>query len=149
MRDVEGDFAVTVKVCGTLHPTAAGTAGKALSFQAGGLLVWDNKDNYARFVRSGQNLDGTFRPVVAWTVRAGGKKGLNPQTVNVPEQDVYLHLERRGRQLAASYSLDGQNWTPLQTFQGLIGSKVSVGVVALNAAQQPMSVRFEGLRFGK
>jgi regulation of enolase protein 1 (concanavalin A-like superfamily) len=149
MREIEGDFTVQVKVCGRLHPTAPASAAKAVSFHAGGFLVWGNKDNYARFVRSGQNRDGMLNTVVAWSVRANGKAGIKPATVTVPEQDVFLRLERRGKQLLASYSHDGEKWTAMPIFEGLLPPKVRVGVVALNSAQETMSARFEGLRFGK
>src|SRR5205085_1216703 len=49
LQEVDGDFSVQVKVCGTIHPQGGP------SLQAAGLLLWSDEGNYVRLVRSGQN----------------------------------------------------------------------------------------------
>jgi regulation of enolase protein 1 (concanavalin A-like superfamily) len=149
LQEIEGDFSIQVKVCGTLHPLPRSiAAGTGIPFQAGGLLLWDDADHFVRFVRSGQDQKGTFRSVVAFTQREPGKMAGGNQTP-ISEQDVFLKMERHGNDVFGYYSLDGKQWTQLQTLHGVFPLRVKVGVMALNNVQQPMSVRFEGLRIGR
>lgn len=146
IREIEGDFSIQVKVRGKLHPQPNSHAvASGLPYQAGGLLLWDGPGHFVRFVRSGQDRKGSFQSVVAFTQRETDKM-IGAQPTPVPEEDLYLRMERRGNEVYGSYSLDGKQWTPLSPLHGVFPTRVSVGVMALNNTHQPMSVRFEGLQ---
>lgn len=146
LRELEGDFSIQVKVCGSFHPQAKVNS-PGVPFQAGGLIVWDGPDHYIRFVRSGQERKGNIVPVIALSLREAGK--MTGQPTQAPDQDVYLRLERRGNDLSGSYSLDANQWKHLQSFHTVFPTRATVGLIALNAVQQPLTVRFEDLELGR
>jgi regulation of enolase protein 1 (concanavalin A-like superfamily) len=145
LREVDGDFRVQVKVCGSIHPTAKGSVPGRLPFQAAGLLVWGDQDNFLRLVRTGQIRKGVFESIAAFRLRAQGQPS-GGQVLAVPDKDVYLRLERKGKQIEGSYSLDGQQWTPLGALSVPFPARVHVGVMALNTVAERLTVRFEDLQ---
>ena len=148
LQEVTGDFTIQVKVCGTVQPMAAASVPGRVSFQAGGLLVWSDENNYLRLERAGINRDGGLSSYVAFELRTNGfPRGSH--TMGLPEQDTYLRLERRGDEFRGFVSSDGQNWRPHQRINAAFPVRVQVGVAAVNAAQQQFQVRFEELRLEK
>jgi regulation of enolase protein 1 (concanavalin A-like superfamily) len=116
-----------------------------LSFQAGGILVWSDERNYVRFERAAYNRNEKITAYGAFEARVNGKHGA-AHTLGIPHKDTHLRLERRGNQLQAFVSADGQSWRPLQKIDIDLPPKVQVGVAVVNAAQQPLQVRFEQLQ---
>ena len=145
LREVDGDFRLQVKVCGDIQPMAAGSVPGRLSFQAGGILLWSDEGNYVRFERAAFNRDGKITTYAAFESRINGRAGGAP-ALDIPDKDAYLRLERRGNQLRAFVSTDGESWRLQQNIDIDLPPKVQVGVVAINAAQQPLQVRFEELQ---
>jgi RNA polymerase sigma factor (sigma-70 family) len=148
LQEVEGDFSIQVKVCGTIRPTAPGSVAGHLAYQAGGLLLWGDNRNYVRLERAALNRDGVVRPAAAFEARVKGELA-GARSRDLPDQDAWLRLERRGNQVFGSVSPDGREWTPLEPLEVEFPAKVRVGVTAVNAARQPLSVRFEDLRVGR
>jgi RNA polymerase sigma factor (sigma-70 family) len=145
LQMVEGDFTVQVKVCAALRPTPPGTVPGRLPYQAGGLLVWSNRNQYIRLERAAIQRDGAAQSGVAFELREKGQLGA-AHWVAFGEQDAHLRLQRRGQQFLGSVSADGQQWTALPSLTLPLPAKVRVGVAAVNTAQQPLAVRFENLR---
>lgn len=145
LQQVEGDFRVQVRVSGVIHPTAAGSVPGRLSFQAAGLLLWSDPQNYLRFEHSAVNRDGRILSFASLELRATGQP-TQAHSLDMAEEDFYLRLERRGNRLLAAASRDGQHWTPLPPWNVAFPPKVRVGVAAVNAAAEPLTVRFEQLR---
>jgi regulation of enolase protein 1 (concanavalin A-like superfamily) len=145
LREVDGDFRVQVKVCGDIHPPAAGSMPGRLSYQAGGILLWSDERNYVRFERAAFNRDGKITTYAALESRVNGKHG-GVGTWSIPDRDTYLRLERHGNQLRAFVSTDGELGHSQKNIDIDLPPKVQVGVAAVNAAQQPLQVRFEELR---
>ena len=142
LQEVEGDFVAQVKVCGTIHPTARPVIPGRISCQSAGLLLWDNPRNYIRLERAALNRDGAVLSYASLERRAHAWPFVVPP-VGLPEQDIYLRLERRGDQFLGSVSGDGKQWKRLQPMNATLPSKVRIGVAAVNAAQQPLQIRFE------
>jgi regulation of enolase protein 1 (concanavalin A-like superfamily) len=71
------------------------------------------------------------------------------QSSPLPEQDAWLRLERRGNQLFGSVSADGRRWTALRPIDVVLPARVWVGVALVNAAQEPLTVRFEEFQIGR
>ncbi len=148
LQDVEGDFTARVKVCGTLRPAAAPSVPGHVAYQAGGLLLWADGRNYVRLERAALNRDGAARPMAAFEARAQGALA-GARATEIADQDAWLRLERRGRGLSGAVSPDGQRWTEFEPLEVDLPAKVRVGVAAVNAARQPLSLRFEGLQIGR
>lgn len=142
LREVDGDFRLQVKVCGELRPLAAGSIPGRLSFQAGGILLWSDERNYVRFERAAFNQNGKITTYVAFEARVDGRPRAG-QTLSIPDRDTHLRLERRGKQLRAFVSADGKLWRSQQNTDIDLPPKVQVGIAVINAAQQPLRVRFE------
>ena len=147
LQEVEGDFSAQVKVCGAIRPTAPGTVAGHLAYQAGGLLLWGDNRNYVRLERAALYREGTVQPIAAFEARVKGELA-GARSCEVPDQDAWLRLERRGNRLFGAVSPDGRVWTPLEPLEVEFPAKVRVGVTAVNAARQPLSVRFEDLQIG-
>jgi hypothetical protein len=75
LQEVVGDFTLRVKVCGVLRPTAPGSVEGRLPYQAAGVLVWSNEDNYLRLERAGLNRNGNLSSYVAFELRTNGLQG--------------------------------------------------------------------------
>jgi regulation of enolase protein 1 (concanavalin A-like superfamily) len=144
LREVDGDFRFQVKVCGDIHPMATGSVPGRLSFQAGGILLWSDESNYVRFERAAFNRNEKITTYTAIEARVNGRQG-GAGTLGIPDQDTHLRLERRGNQLRAFVSADGESWRPQKSIEIDLPPKVQVGVAVVNAAQQPLQVRFEEL----
>jgi regulation of enolase protein 1 (concanavalin A-like superfamily) len=142
MQEVEGDFVARVKVCGTIRPMPPGTIPSRVPFQAGGLLLWRDDRNYLRLERAATNRGGAVHSYASVDTRINAVHGPNP-TVPLADRDTYLRLERRGNQLTGSVSRDGRNWTGMPSVSLALPARVRVGVTAINAAAQPLTVRFE------
>ncbi len=148
LQEVEGDFSIQVKVCGVLHPTAAGSIAGRLPYQSGGLLVWGDNRNYLRLERAGLARDGSLHALTAFEVREKGE--LSAARVNeATDVDTYLRLERRGNRFLGQVSADGRRWTSLEPLEADFPVRVRLGVAVVNAAQQPVTVRFEGIVLGR
>jgi RNA polymerase sigma factor (sigma-70 family) len=142
LEEVEGDFRVQVKVCGVLRPTARGTVPGRVPYQAGGLLLWGDNRNYVRLERAAMQRDGAIASMVAFEMRVKGEMA-GARATEVADQDTYLRLERHGNQVLGWVSADGQQWRPLEPLELALPAKVRVGVAAVNAARQPLSIRYE------
>jgi regulation of enolase protein 1 (concanavalin A-like superfamily) len=86
-----------------------------------------------------------IQTAAAFEVRVNGELG-GARSSDLPDQDTYLRLERRGNRFLGSVSADGRQWTRLEPLEANFPKKVRVGVAAVNAARQPLSVRYEGLQ---
>ncbi|HTU23002.1 MAG TPA: protein kinase [Gemmataceae bacterium] len=145
LREVDGDFRLQVKVCGDIQPMAVGSVAGRLSFQAGGILLWSDERNYVRLERAAFSRNGKITTYAAFEARVNGRAG-GAHTLGIPDKDTHLRLERRGNQLRALVSAHGELCRSLQNIDIDLPSKVLVGVAVVNAAQQPLQVRFEELQ---
>jgi regulation of enolase protein 1 (concanavalin A-like superfamily) len=148
LQEVQGDFSIQVKVCGTIRPTAPAAIPGRVPFQSAGLLMWADRNNYVRMERAAFSRGGPAQSYASLEARTGGPRP-TAATAGLPDQDVYVRLERRGNQFRGSYSTDGRQWTSLPPMNVMYPDKVAIGVTAVNAAQQPLVVRFEELTVAK
>jgi regulation of enolase protein 1 (concanavalin A-like superfamily) len=132
LQDVRGDFRIDVKVIAS-QGDAVG------SYQAPGLLVWNNRD-YLRLERV-RNTSGALS--VTLELHVGGSMA-NQQIASLPDKDTWLRLQRRGGYLLAFYRIEGELWTPLRPVEIAMPDKVSAGVAAVNVGR-PLEARFEEL----
>ena len=116
------------------------------TFQGGGLLLYQDKDNFVRLERTaGVSLDD-LHPIhkVLFEVVKDGKHVENQVYPPVPEGTVYLVLVRRkGRvQLGSVRDLTSPPM-PLQEVEVGFDQKVKIGLTASNISDKPYSATFE------
>lgn len=148
LQEVTGDFTVQVKVCGALQPRTAANPPGRVPFQSGGLLVWSDQGNYLRLERAALSRDGKVSSSALFEQRSNGLRTASFM-MDIADQDMYLRLERRGEAFSAFVSSDGQHWQPNRRLNAAFPARVQVGVAVINAAQQPLQVRFEGWQLDK
>jgi regulation of enolase protein 1 (concanavalin A-like superfamily) len=142
LQELEGDFSFLAKVCGPIRPGPVGTVQGSVPFQSGGLLVWTDQQNYIRLERAAMNRNGTVQMSVTMETRSNGRVQMNGN-LDLPEQEVYLRIRRAGGQILGAVSRDGQQWRNVGTVNAPFPAKIQAGLSAVNAAQQPLAVRFE------
>lgn len=115
LRFASGNFALETKVA---------TSPERI-LQAGGMVVWKDKENFIRFERGTWGYDtiilqkcegGLFQHLGDWFFRG------NP---------LYLRLERREEKFKALYGVDGENWNECSQFELRVNDPVKVGLHAV------------------
>ena len=147
VRDVNGDFTMTVKVDGSFKPGAKGTSKTSVPVNAGGLFVWRDAENYIRLERMAMFRNGKVVSVVLFEEREGGHRGALHNKVIPGGGPVYLRLQRKGNQITAAISDDGQVFEALRPIDTQWPSKLKLGLDAINSCAEPMKVAFSGFSF--
>src|SRR5262245_15369410 len=152
VKEVEGDFTVTVRVTFPIRPAPGPEADKDfLAFATAGLIAWADGDS-VQFVRKEHRLGQKPRESFSrrWTRIRPGEKGVSDavralELTGGPDS-AYLCLERKEQKVTASFSRDGKEWSP----QNRIASvevewkeKVKVGVIAENGYNAAFEATFD------
>jgi regulation of enolase protein 1 (concanavalin A-like superfamily) len=153
LSEIEGDFAVQVKVTGEFKPGEKSANPRSTPFNGAGLLIWQDEKNYLRLERNIYWLQqvgkyACYPPLVEY-YKDGEYQRTNPQPKLYEQffkgQSTWLRLERHGNKAIASYSHDGKQWTVAKEIPIEFPGKVSVGVAAVNTSAEPFTVEFEDL----
>jgi Trypsin-like peptidase domain/Protein of unknown function (DUF1349) len=148
VREVEGDFVAQVKVCGEFQPEAPATREGVLPFNGAGLRLWFDSDHCLRIERGAVRRNGRIGALLLFERHELGRP-VGRNNAFLEEGDVYLKLERRGRQVNVYYGTDGEQWAEARPMQIEWPARVNVGLGAVNVASSPLSVRFEAFSVGK
>jgi regulation of enolase protein 1 (concanavalin A-like superfamily) len=144
MREVEGDFTLTVKVVGEFRPGGKSTNVKAVPWHGAGIIVWNDVDNYIRLERAASNRNGKISPYVNFEEFSGGTRG-GSNSEGMKEGDCWLRMDRRGSKILGGISFDGTTWKELKPIEIVWPTKLSVGLQATTSSGiLPWSVSFEG-----
>ncbi len=142
LREVEGDFVMTVKVAGEFKPGPKSTNPKSAPYHGAGILLWSDSDNNIRFERLAFLKQGKIVTGVAFQEREGGYNGaLHNETFKAG--DCYLRLERKGSRIFGAISSDGTAWKQLKPIDTVWPAKLKVGLTAVTTSSEPFSVKFE------
>ena len=144
LREVEGNFVMTVKVAGDFKPEGNSTAAKYVPYNGAGLLAWSDGDNFIRFERAAMKKGGKIVNYANLEEWEGGGRGAS-YSGPMPAGTVHLRLIRDGGKIVASVSPDGKNWGNLRPIDVQWPAKAKVGIVAVNSNTEPLSARFEEL----
>lgn len=148
MREVTGDFSITVKVAGAFKPSAKSTNPKAVPYVGGGIVIWQDSDNYIFLGRAAINRNGKISEFAAFEEREWGTRGaLNNRGVD--PGGVYLRVERRNNRILGYTSKDGENWTRLDPMETSYPATLKVGLYAINGCSEPVSMHFEDFNFNQ
>jgi len=142
MRTVDGDFTITVKVTGDFKPAGKSLNPKSIPSNGGGIVVWQNSDNFIRLERFAVNRQGKAVPFITFLEREGGYEGA-VHNAGHTGGDLYLRMERKGSRITGLISTNGTLWKRLKPIDTLWPSRLKVGLTATSCAAEPMTVKFE------
>lgn len=142
LREVTGDFTMTVKVSGAFRPNTKSTNPKAVPYIGAGIVVWQDSNNYVFLGRAAINRNNKISEFAAFEEREWGTRGaLNNR--GIEPGGVYLRVERRNNRILGATSKDGKTWARLDPMELGYPATLKVGLYAINGCTEPMSVRFE------
>lgn len=152
LTEVDGDFLAQVEVTGEINPglklpNERLARGLAFTFQSGGLLLYQDKNNFIRLERAGSIVTdrATMLHRLIVEVVRDGKWATKPIWLDIPEGDTKLVMIRRKGRLRFMFGPAGTDAIyRFRDFAVKFPSKVKVGLTASNIAAQPFSVTFEG-----
>jgi hypothetical protein len=133
-----------VHVLGTERLTAGRATTKAFApYHGGGILVWQDPGNYIRLEIATDIQKGKLRHYTNFEYRQNGvlAASLGPLAET---GSAYLQLKRTDNEITAAFSADGAKWIRLPALKATLGNDLQVGVIAVNTASRPLSLRFEG-----
>jgi regulation of enolase protein 1 (concanavalin A-like superfamily) len=142
VREVEGDFVVTVKVVGEFRPGGKSTSPKSVPFNGAGIFVFSDSDNFIRLERAAVNRGGRISTYVNFEEFEGGTRGASHNEV-MKGGDCWVRMERKGSRLQCGISFDGKAWKDLKPIQTVWPAKLKVGLLAVSSSGLPFSVAFE------
>jgi regulation of enolase protein 1 (concanavalin A-like superfamily) len=145
LRDIKGDFDVTVRVAGTSHPGGKATTTLYPPFHGAGILVWQDEANYVRLEIAADVHHGKPRPYVNFEYRKDGALAVSSGLKNSDGSD-HLRLKRRGDEIVASFGPDGLRWTSFSPLSAKLNERLQVGVAAINSSTKPLTAELEGLQ---
>jgi regulation of enolase protein 1 (concanavalin A-like superfamily) len=143
MREVEGDFVLTVKVVGELKPGPKSTNPKGVPYLSAGLLIWSDSANFIRLERAALLRQGKVFPQVAFLEQEGGYGGAVHNVAFPAAGDCYLRLERKGSRIHGAASSDGTSWKQLRPIDTVWQTKLRVGLSVISTSSEPFAVKFE------
>jgi hypothetical protein len=144
VRTIEGDFSITVKVAGEFKPLGKPQNPMSVPSSGGGIVVWNNSDNFIRLERFALSRGGKVTPLVVFLEREAGYQGAE-HNERYPGGDCYLRMERKGSRITGAISPDGKKWKSLKPIDTLWPAQLKVGVSVANSSSDPHAVRFEEL----
>ncbi len=148
MREVMGDFTITVKVEGEFKPSERSTNPKAVPYIGAGIVVWQDSDDYIFLGRAAISRNKKISEFAAFEEREWGTRAaLNNRGID--PGGVYLRLERRSNRILGYTSKDGKNWARLDPMETSYPSTLKVGLYAINGCSEPITVRFEEYSFNQ
>lgn len=128
----EGDFEITTQVTAQVYD----------AYQQAGLVLYEDDDNYVKFVLEGRN-DGSADPA-ARVLQLVSEVDATPAETNsaalgaAHPDTVYLRLVGEGDTITPYSSTDGETWTAFsQTADRADFENLSMGMFALSGTGQP------------
>jgi hypothetical protein len=152
LAEVEGDFAAVVEVTGDIRPgssTPRDRQGNTLPFtyQGGGIIVYQDKNNFFRLERAASVIIDGLQPVHRLLIEAV-KEGKEAEGgyiyLDVPDRNTLLIVVRRKGRVRCLYSPDGGNSVAVfREFELDLPPKVKVGLSATNISAKNFTANFE------
>ena len=141
VREVEGDFSVTVRVEGAFQPGGTSTSAKYVPFNGAGLFVWNDADNYIRLERAAILKNGKLITYAMFEEEEGGHQA-GYQGPGIPAGPVHLRLERRGGRIVAAVGPDGEHWKTMKPYDVKWPPHLKVGIAVVSSSGLPMTAKF-------
>ncbi|MBA3313245.1 MAG: DUF1349 domain-containing protein [Planctomycetota bacterium] len=145
LRGASGDFIAQVKLSGSLEPEGMPIP-ERVPFQASGLLLMKDDQNYIRLERAAILRDGETVRYINFETRENGKLIPSQAGRIRDDADLWLRIERHGKKVLGAVSPDGDRWTSLGPITLELPDDLRIGIAAVNATEQPFEARFECFR---
>jgi regulation of enolase protein 1 (concanavalin A-like superfamily) len=144
LQDVEGDFAVQVKVATSVKPENG-------FFRSGTPLIWLDDKTFVRLDSACARRDGPVFDFYCYLHVFKNKERLvNEHLRPLKDQPTNLRLERRGTRIVASFSQDGaRTWKSFGDKTVDLPRKLKAGVAAVNGTDSPFTVTLEDFKISK
>jgi Protein of unknown function (DUF1349) len=144
---------VQVRVSGDFEPGEQSTLRGSAPFLGAGLLVWQDDSNFLRLERNAFRVAHVPEPVCYPPLLEYYQDGRYVETNPPTDRASFfqgpatsLRLRRRGETMAAAYSHDGKEWSPVKEIQVQLPRKVWVGVAVTTTATRPFTATFEDFK---
>jgi regulation of enolase protein 1 (concanavalin A-like superfamily) len=142
LRDIEGDFIVQLKVSGNVQHAGDRTSDRYAAYHGAGVLLWQDDRNYIRFERAAvAQENGQAFHYANFELRKDGERA-SGNHAQIPDQDTFLRLERRGGKVLAAVSQDGVRWESLEPIAVEFPGRIRLGVDAINTSTEPFKAEF-------
>jgi len=149
LRQIEGDFVVTVKVTCALTPGKKVVGVGATAGNYAGLLLWANESEYIRLERNarwgGDKLISFTPGCEYWKEKKQAylnTRGPGTTAEFFKTDSTWFRMERKGSSVTAYFSHDGKEWSVCKILATALPVKVLVGVAAINSSDSPFSTEF-------
>ncbi len=146
LREVKGDFIAEVRVGGELNPGQASTiAGRPLLSRrrAAARPGQGQLHQPAPGMRLYQSEAGATTPTS--NIRKGGEMATSRYEIEIPDQETYLRLERRGGRVYNAASPDGIHWSSYEPIELEMPETVQLGVVGVTSSDVPLAIKFRDM----
>jgi serine/threonine protein kinase/regulation of enolase protein 1 (concanavalin A-like superfamily) len=137
-EDVEGDFTLQVRVDAPDRTPAASASRAGYAVAGAGLLVWQDENNFVRFVRAYTPVDAKMPVRVEQHWFRNGSPGGGLGSPDTP----WLQLERKAGRVVLRTSADGRSWVEVGAVDLAAGGRLRVGVVAVSTLDKAVAFQF-------
>lgn len=151
VADIEGDFAAVVDVTGDINPGVSLPKDRQgnqfpFTFAGAGLILYQDKNNFFRFERTGgtdlQKL-GRVDKLLIEAVKEG-KQAMKPIYLPIPDATIQLIIVRRKGRVRCLFSTNkGASVITFHEFELDLPPKVKVGLTAANISAKPFVAEFK------
>ncbi len=147
LREIEGDFIDQVKVAGNVVHRGERTSDRYLAYHGAGLLLWQNERNYLRLERAAIVREGDVLHYSNFDVRQDGQH--DAPAAEIPDQDTYVRVERKGNRILGATSQDGVHWQYFDAVTVDWPRRIKLGVAAINTSTEAFKAEFSELEIYK
>jgi regulation of enolase protein 1 (concanavalin A-like superfamily) len=142
LKPIMGDFIATVRVVDAMQPKGPSNYKDFLPYHGGGLLVWQDSDNYVRLeVAAWLDREGKIRHFLNFQARQN--RELLDKGYDVPAEVNQIRLQRKGSELTPSYLDAKGKWQNLPMLKVDLTDDVEIGLVGINTAGNPLNLTFD------
>jgi regulation of enolase protein 1 (concanavalin A-like superfamily) len=142
LKGIDGDFIAQAKVAGNIRHSGKRTSDRSLAYHGAGLLLWQDARTYVRLERAAiVREDGQVVHYTNFELRRDGEAVLS-NAVEIPDQDTYLRMERRGDRVYGLVSADGFRWACFEPMAATLPWDVKLGFAAVSTSSDPLKVSF-------
>jgi regulation of enolase protein 1 (concanavalin A-like superfamily) len=144
MQEINGAFIAEVKVCGTLEPPQGrGNTEGRKPYNGGGLLLVADPMNHLNLHRAAFRQGDRVRHYLNFVLRREGKTVEQRNSIEIPDEDCWVRIERRGNKFYGMLSTDGANWRAYEPIETDFPTDAQIGVAVVNSTKRPFECAFE------
>jgi regulation of enolase protein 1 (concanavalin A-like superfamily) len=150
LREIEGDFIAQVKVSGNVRHGGGRTSDEYLAYHGAGLILWLDERTYVRLERAAiVREEGGPYHYGNFELRKDSQRATTGGNAEIPDQDTYLRLEKRGDRILGATSPDGIHWQYFDPIPVELPRRIKLGFAAINTSTEAFKASFAELEIYK